>query len=232
MIFKIMKYLEMFYDWFPELRYLIFYLLSYVVVCFFYSEIFINSFKAPDSIYYFVVSTSLLFLGAGSYDWLLEDGRFDCYLVRPISFLKYWILNSFVAYFFESIMAFTVLCLFFGIPKFWYLYPLTFIMAFIGSFLIYFTVSSLFFFIGRVHFIYTLIWSFKMISTILPLNYLPEPFKTILSLNPGNLIIYYPSLITVNGKFSLEWLIGVILLSIICYVVYTKGIEKYTVFGG
>lgn len=172
----------------------------------------------------------------------IESGSINSLIVRPISFFESY-LSQFLGYkvvvialsFWVPIVAITAL----GLPLHVDRLPLatlTILIYVVFAHMISFSIATLAFRLTRVSsFTVAKNLAFWVLSgELLPLDLLPEPFKSILLSLPFCNAVYIP-VGYITGRVSFEmWLqgmqsliLGMMVMTVVCVLAWRKGMEKY-----
>ncbi|MBU5317329.1 ABC-2 family transporter protein [Clostridium bornimense] len=181
----------------------------------------------------------------------IRNGTINKYLIKPISYFGFQFMKDFssrIIFIFLGIIpvilvliALRNMIVFHFNFIFLVLYIVSLIIGYIINFLLSFLLSELSFYFTNVNVFFSTTDVMKNIvsGAIFPLALLPLGIQNILMYLPFSYIGYFPTVILLH-QFTFEetlikLFIGVIwclLLAILCKMIWSKGISKYSSFGG
>lgn len=201
--------------------------------------------------YYLAYALWATFMGRITTNWMYEyimleeidTGRVNSILVRPISFYEYY-LSQFVGYKMVTAAASFVLpitaCWIFNAPMQLERLPLMMLLLFVYlvfTHTISFCIACMAFFMTRAQALTgmknMILW--VLAGELIPLDLFPEPFKTVLIHSPFAAGVYIP-VGYITGRFGTDLMlqsfasvgIGIAVMSVVGWALWTRGIRTYT----
>ena len=221
------------------------------------SETQIGDFSFPDIVAYYLLTmiarafSSMPGLASGI-ALQIREGEIKRYLIQPIDLIGFLLLNRVAHKFAYYVIACLPFALVFYLCRDYFVAgfpPAHQFIAFLGSlvmaFLIGFFLEAAIGMIGfwflevsSLLFLYML-FSFFLSGHMFPLTLLPEPIETIVQFLPLKYLAYFPAAVFL-GKvpeedLPMEMLIEALWLAffiIVCRVAYSRGVARYSGFGG
>ena len=182
----------------------------------------------------------------------IANGDLSNYLLKPISYFKYWLtrdISSKALNLIFAVIEFTTLFIILKPPFFFQMnvitmvtFLITIILAMFIYFFLLFLISSIPFWAPEIgwgsHFLVTVVIIEALSGSLFPINILPNVFQSIVLVTPFPYLIYFPVEVYL-GNISGTALIGGLMISVAwtgvlwfaLNFVWKKGLKVYQAFG-
>lgn len=179
----------------------------------------------------------------------IKEGKLSMYLVKPISYLRYWLASFLADRLFEIVIRFSFLILFFIFFQTFFKFPsvgimvcfgLSLIVALMLNYLINVIIASFAFWIIDLRLVSSVLGLATgfLAGELIPLDVLPQALKTLSSFLPFQYSLFFPikifqgslSLIEIIKGFLMA-IVWVVILTILTKHLWQKGLKNYESIG-